>query len=103
MSDGHHPYGPLFTPGNNGTMFFGTTNEGGAQNKGAIFDVMPGSPSTGMMIYAFTGASGANPFGGVVGRRQDHPVRHDVQRRRAEQGRGVQAAPARQQPAQLDP
>ena len=65
MSDGHHPYGPLFTPGNNGTMFFGTTNEGGAQNKGAIFDVMP--PSTGMMIYAFTGASGANPFGGVVG------------------------------------
>ena len=63
-SDGHHPYGPLFTPGGNGAMFFGTTNEGGAQNKGAIFEVMP--PSTGMMIHAFTGASGANPFGGVV-------------------------------------
>lgn len=44
--------------------FFGTTNQGGASNRGTVFSLTnDGTLST---VATFAGANGANPFGGLI-------------------------------------
>jgi uncharacterized repeat protein (TIGR03803 family) len=58
-ANGANPYAAL-TPADNG-KFYGTTRDGGAHNKGSIFEFDP-SHSGITLKGSFTGANGANPY-----------------------------------------
>lgn len=61
-ANGADPEGSLL---HDGTFLYGMTTDGGANNKGAIFRIMP--DGTGYAkIYDFTGASGSSPEGPLV-------------------------------------
>lgn len=65
-ADGAYPYSGLTASNPTGTLYYGTTNEGGIADTGTVFEF---SPSSGVVtvLYAFKGGSdGAFPVGGVV-------------------------------------
>jgi uncharacterized repeat protein (TIGR03803 family) len=64
-ADGQSPLANVIFD-NLGNMY-GTTGAGGANNIGAVFELNPaGSSWTETVLYSFTGASGANPAGGLI-------------------------------------
>ncbi|HEX8817653.1 MAG TPA: choice-of-anchor tandem repeat GloVer-containing protein [Terriglobales bacterium] len=64
-TDGILPYGGLLldSAGN----LYGTTYQGGAHSDGTVFELSLSSGVwTETVLYSFNGASGANPFGGLI-------------------------------------
>jgi len=63
-SDGNFPYAGLFQ-GSDGN-FYGTTEFGGENNLGVIFELTPDGVET--ILYSFTGGpdDGGDPFGNLV-------------------------------------
>jgi uncharacterized repeat protein (TIGR03803 family) len=61
--DGNEPYGAL-AQGPDGALY-GTTSFGGTQQKGTIFQINPDGSGY-MVLVNFSGAIGANPFGGLI-------------------------------------
>jgi uncharacterized repeat protein (TIGR03803 family) len=47
----------------NGNLY-GTTNGGGASNRGVVFKLSPSGTET--MLHSFTGSDGANPLAGLI-------------------------------------
>jgi uncharacterized repeat protein (TIGR03803 family) len=66
-SDGANPMGDLVIGA--GSVLYGVANQGGANNYGAVFEVIPstGGTWTEKVIYSFKGGTdGANPVSGVA-------------------------------------
>jgi uncharacterized repeat protein (TIGR03803 family) len=61
-SDGEFPEGGLLRATNGD--FYGTTNEGGANNDGTVFEITPAGTLT--TLHSFDGTDGASPIGGLV-------------------------------------
>jgi uncharacterized repeat protein (TIGR03803 family) len=66
-SDGANPMGDLVIGAS--SVLYGVTNQGGANNYGAVFELLPGTGGvwTEKVIYSFKGGTdGANPVAGLV-------------------------------------
>ncbi len=66
-SNGASPYGGLVF--DRSGAVYGTTNTGGTSNLGVVFKLTPpvgGGSWTGAVLHSFSGADGANPYGGVI-------------------------------------
>ncbi|MGO8677401.1 MAG: choice-of-anchor tandem repeat GloVer-containing protein [Limisphaerales bacterium] len=63
-TNGSSPSGGL-VEGSDGN-FYGTTTSGGGANSGVVFSFNPSNSTPIKLLSSFTGANGANPYGGVV-------------------------------------
>lgn len=61
-NDGHTPVARLIQAKNGN--FYGTTQFGGDNNKGTVFQITPAGVET--IIHSFSGPDGNQPFGGVI-------------------------------------
>ena len=61
-TDGANPYAGLIQATNGD--FYGTTNDGGTQNRGTVFKITPGGTLTTLHSFHFT--DGDYPFAGLV-------------------------------------
>jgi len=90
-ADGSGPYAGVVM-GSAGNLY-GTTHQGGASGKGVVYKLNTSGQET--VLYSFTGgADGSGPYAGVIPD-SNGPVRHHLQWRDGECGRGVQAQSVR--------
>lgn len=62
-TNGKQPTGTLLPSGDGG--FYGTTAQGGVDDKGTIFKIIPGTPSTFTTLVNFGNTRAANPYAGL--------------------------------------
>jgi len=65
FTDGRAPFGSLIEYAN-GDLLFGTTENGGANGDGTVFELSPGLGGYVLSTASFDGTDGANPNGGLV-------------------------------------
>jgi len=63
-ADGKNPDAGLLIDKNNN--LYGTTFNGGASNKGAVFKLTPPSTADTPLLFSFTGTTGGNPYASLV-------------------------------------